>query len=326
VLYSNEAKDKKLSLTGHSHADWNHIDFVQTLGQRLLDSALGGVHFDPNDFTSYRSATDEDRVRRYGDKSAFLVVEASHVEDGARIGPIRQSDKRDFCLAWPDGFMDEVKARHKTFLDQSQAFLTFAMPSVSGFERVGSCIVADHPSGKPLYVLNASVSGRASVMKPIPADGPELFATLFRHSVGSEHFQTVFRLSAGSALNARDDLRAFLFAFIALEVFVGKFSDQYSTQLDRLTEKGHSPKIHAHLERLRKDEKENVLSYKFARVSSYLALDNLDEIIDEFDRANRSRNDIVHGKLFDEAALPIAKVRNWLGELVRLRTAHLDAS
>jgi hypothetical protein len=26
-LYSNEAKDKKVSLTGHSHADWNHIDF-----------------------------------------------------------------------------------------------------------------------------------------------------------------------------------------------------------------------------------------------------------------------------------------------------------
>jgi hypothetical protein len=67
-----------------------------------------------------------------------------------------------------------------------------------------------------------------------------------------------------------------------------------------------------------------VLSYKFARVSSYLALNNLDEIIDEFDRANRSRNDIVHGNPFDESKLPIAKVRSWLGELVRLNMARED--
>jgi len=85
------------------------------------------------------------------------------------------------------------------------------------------------------------------------------------------------------------------------------------------TEKDHSPKIYAHLERLRREEKEHALSYKFARVSSYLALDNLDEIIDEFDRANRCRNDIVHGNDFDESTFPTAKVRTWLGELVRLR-------
>jgi hypothetical protein len=43
---------------------------------------------------------------------------------------------------------------------------------------------------------------------------------------GLETFQTTFRLLAGSASNARDNLRAFLFAFTALEVFVGKFSNQ----------------------------------------------------------------------------------------------------
>jgi hypothetical protein len=196
------------------------------------------------------------------------------------------------------------------------------MPTVSGFEATGSCIVADHPSGKPLYVLTPSMSARLSVLGPIPAEGPELFATLFQHSADLETFQTTFRLLAGSASNARDNLRAFLFAFTALEVFVGKFSNQYGIQLDRLTEKNRSPKIHAHLERLRREEKEHVLSYKFARVSSYLTLGNLDEVIDEFSNANRCRNQIVHGDPFNEAALPTAKVRNWLGELVRLYMAR----
>jgi hypothetical protein len=107
------------------------------------------------------------------------------------------------------------------------------MPSVTGFEETGSCIVADHPSGKPLYVLSASMTGRLSVSSPIPENGPEQFATLF-----------------------------------------------------------------------------HVLSYKFALIASFLALDNLDETITKFDQAKKCRNDIVHGDPFDDAALPIAKVRN----------------
>jgi hypothetical protein len=83
----------------------------------------------------------------------------------------------------------------------------------------------------------------------------------------------VFRLSAGSASNARDNLQAFLFAFTALEVFVGKCMLRYKTQLEGLTERDHSPKIHTYLERLRQRKEEHVLSYKFALIASFLALD-----------------------------------------------------
>jgi hypothetical protein len=62
--------------------------------------------------------------------------------------------------------------------------------------------MADHPSGKPLYVLSFGMTARGSVSSPIPADGPELFATLFQHSAELENFQTAFRLFAGSASNA----------------------------------------------------------------------------------------------------------------------------
>ena len=324
LLYSNEAEGKKISLTGLSHENWNHIDTVLTIANITLTSLLQGKTWDLNEFASFVSSTTEDRVRRFGSAGAFLMVEASHEEEAARIGEIGYSDQRDYCLALPNGFRDEVETRHKTFLERSQSFLSFAMPSVCGFLPAGSCIVANHPSGKPLYVMTFSMNARPSILKPIPADGPELFATLFQHSVELEYFQTAFRLTAGSALNSRDDLRAFLFASIALEVFVSKLSSQFAKQLDGLKEKDHSTKIHAHLNRLRKDGKEHVLSYKFARVSSYLALDNLDEIIDEFDRSNKCRNDIVHGGDFDEARLPTTKVREWLGELVRLYITHQD--
>ena len=323
LLFSDAQQGKKVFLTGYTHDGLNHIDSVHTIGIALT-AMFHGETWDPNQFGPYLAETQQNRIRRYGDNAAFLVVEASHEADAASIGMIGQSEDRDYCLAITNGFKDAARERHKHFLDQSQTFLSFAMPSVTGFEETGSCIVADHPSGKPLYVLSASMIGRLSVSSPIPENGPEQFATLFQHSAELDNFQTVFRLSAGSASNARDNLRAFLFAFTALEVFVGKCIHWYKTQLEGLTERDRSPKIHTYLERLRQCKEEHVLSYKFALIASFLALDNLDETITKFDQAKKCRNDIVHGDPFDEAALPIAKVRNWLGELVRLHLARED--
>jgi hypothetical protein len=323
LLFSDAQQGKKVFLTGYTHDSLNHIDSVHTIGIALT-AMFRGEAWDPNQFGPYLAETQQDRIRRYGDSAAFLVVEASHEADAASIGTIGQSEDRDYCLAITNGFKDAARERHKHFLDQSQIFLSFAMPSVAGFEETGSCIVADHPSGKPLYVLSASMTGRLSLSSPIPEDGPEQFATLFQHSGELDSFQTVFRLSACSASNARDNLRAYLFAFTALEVFVCKCIHWYKTQLEGLTERDHSPKIHTYIERLRQRKEEHVLSYKFALIASFLALDNLDETITKFDQAKKCRNDIVHGAPFDEAALPIDKVRNWLGELMRLHLARVD--
>jgi hypothetical protein len=324
LLFSDAEQGKRVFLTGHEHDGRHHVATVHTIALKMFSIVLLGEPYDVNEFGRYLEETKQEKVRRYGPNATFLVLEASHEEEAASVGEIFQSDKCGFCLVMANGFRDQVETRHKTFLEQSQSFLSFAMPSVVGLQDAGSCIMADHPSGKRVYVMTSSGSGLLTLSAPIPEEGPELFTTLFKHSVELMDFQTVFRLLAGSTSNRRDNLRAFLFAFTALEVFVGKFSNQYGTQLDGLTEKDHSPKIHAHLERLRREEKEHVLSYKFARVASYLALDSLDEIIDEFDRTNRYRNDIVHGNDFDESTFPTAKVRNWLSELVRLHLARLS--
>jgi hypothetical protein len=250
LLYSDAAQGKKISLTGNAHESWNHIDTVHTIANITLTAMFQGKVWDLNDFASHVSATTQERVRRYGDKSAFLVVEASHEEDGARIGAIGQSDAREFCLAFANGFRDEVEPRHKTFLDQSQAFLSFAMPSVSGLQLAGSCIVADHPSGKPLYVMTASMSARPTLSAPIPAEGLDLFASLFRNSAKLEDFQTAFQLFAGSAANVRDNLRAFLFAFTALDSFLSRFFKKYKQRLLQHRKDNLSPVIKTYVEEI----------------------------------------------------------------------------
>jgi hypothetical protein len=51
---------------------------------------------------------------------------------------------------------------------------------------------------------------------------------------------------------------------------------------------------------------------------------DVDQVVREFDVVNGRRNAIVRGRPFDEATLPTAKVRKYLGELVRLYVARKD--
>jgi hypothetical protein len=207
LLYSDASQ--KVLLTDNSYEAFHHFDTVGTINYITATSIFHARVWDFSQFRTYVSARTQERLQHYGG-GAFLIVEASHKEEAASIGMIGQSDERDFCCARPNGFRDKVEAMHKEFLEQSQAFVAFAMPSVVGFQDVGSCILANHPSGKPLYILSAKMSAMPTLATPIPADGPELCTKLFTHSTTLADFQTVFRLSAGSASNRRDNLRAVL--------------------------------------------------------------------------------------------------------------------
>jgi hypothetical protein len=227
LVFSDAAQGKKLLLTDYSHENLRHIDTKVSIANLILNASFQAKTLDLGEVKNQSPKEQEDRIRRYGQRAAYLLVEASHEQEASAIGQIGESDKREFCLALPNGFVQATRERHKLFIDQAQAFLCFSMPNVSGFEEVGQCVVASHPSGKPLYVLSFGMgTPRLSVLSAVPTDGPKQFADLFQHSSKLAPFQSAFRLAAGSASNARDELRAFLFAFTALEVFINKvFSD-----------------------------------------------------------------------------------------------------
>jgi hypothetical protein len=92
----------------------------------------------------------------------------------------------------------------------------------------------------------------------------------------------------------------------------------------QLTEADLSKRIYEYIERIRdlmktgQIGKSYPLGYRFALVASYLGFKDLDSTIIEFDYTKQCRDNIAHGNPFDEARFPTAKVREWLGELVRL--------
>jgi hypothetical protein len=325
-LYS--APGKKVFLAGNDHEDWNHIDTVLTIANITLTMMLQGRVWDLSDFASHISTTRQERISRYGPKPAFLFVEASHQEDGARIGPVGISDQRDFCLALPNGFRDEVEQRHQSFIDRSKAALSFGMPSVVGLLGAGSCILANHPSGKPLYILTSSISVTPTLSAPVDATSLEGLEAFFE-DIESLNVESVMKLAADSISNRRDNLRAFLSGYTSLEGFVGTFFSNREERLHRLNKADLTANIHSFVEGVRKEKSKTgstdySLRYRFALVASYLSVDNPDNALADFDDAKCYRNKIAHGKPYTETDLPTGKVHKLLGELVRLSIKHQD--
>jgi hypothetical protein len=332
LLYSDDEQGKKVVLTGHTYEGLHHIATGHTIADMLLTGIFQEKTWNRNEFAGRVSMTEQDRIRRYGPNTAFLVVEASYAENPASIGQMVQPNNCEFYVAIANSSQDEVEKRHKLFLNQSQAFLAFTMPDINGFEEAGTCIMGNHPNGELLYVRTVSVGRpRLIVSNRISTGGPERYASFFRHATELDEFRTTFRLSVGSALNPQDNLRSFVFAFNALESFVKEFFKQNRKRL--LKKENLSLRIKTYIEEIekrREDERrikdDFPLKYKFALIASFLALDKLDETMEEFDAAVQERNAIAHGfREFDEDALPIAKVRNWLYELVRLHVVRLES-
>jgi hypothetical protein len=166
-------------LTDNSYEGFHHFDTVRTIANIILTSMFQGKTWDLDQFRTYVSTTTQERLQHYGPDATFLVVEASHEEEASCIDTIGESDQRDLCLTLPNGFRDAVEIRHKAFLDRSKAFLSFAMPSVVGLEDARSCILANHPSGKPLYILTSSMSVRPTLSAPIVANSLEGLEAFF---------------------------------------------------------------------------------------------------------------------------------------------------
>jgi len=326
LLYADPEQGKRISLTGPSHDGLHHIDTVYTIANIMLSAMFQGQILDLSALRSHVSATHQERLRRYGANTAYLVLEATHEEEAASIGTIGESAQRDFCLALPNGYKDKVRERHKHFVDRAQALLSFAISGVTGLESIGDCIVADHPSGKPLYVMTFSMSANPTLLKPIPTDSFEGFAEFFTNATVSLNFDTAIRRSADSILNRKDNLRAFLFAFTAMDSFLRDFFKRHKQVLFQHRNAGLSPAVQTYVKAVEeRREKEGrtkddyPIAYKFALAASYLGFQNLDQTVDEFGEVTKKhRIAITHGFDFEEAALPTAQVREWLSQLVRL--------
>jgi hypothetical protein len=64
--------------------------------------------------------TAKERLQKFNDQSASLIVEAAYATEGARLDIAGESVWGNFGLALPIGFREEVEISHKPFFEQAR--------------------------------------------------------------------------------------------------------------------------------------------------------------------------------------------------------------
>jgi hypothetical protein len=103
------------------------------------------------------------------------------------------------------------------------------------------------------------------------------------------------KLSADSISHRRDNLRAFSFAFTALDAFLRDFFKQHKQALLQHRKVGLSPAVQKDAKAIEERREQQgrtkddyPIAYKFALSVSYLGFQNLDQTVDEFGEPTRT--------------------------------------
>lgn len=121
--------------------------------------------------------------------------------------------------------------------------------------------------------------------------------------------KTPFRLLTQSLETTQDNLRAFMSAWSALEILTNKVFHVYEEKFIAGIVDDHNSHGVNNLERIKDAMKDKYrLTDKFSLVASFLSIE-ITEDIELFKSMKRVRDNISHGKEFDEETLPVEDAR-----------------
>lgn len=263
----------------------------------------------------------EERVKKFG-AGVFLLFEANG--ETAPITPDTQRDCGNFVLALDGLPKGDVRDRHEPLARKMLAAIGLGFTDVAGFEKVADALVFLEADGKPIYGFNFE-AGRATLLVSRRPSVEDLAATrqLASRIDKDTSLDRVIRLLNESLEPNRAQLRRFLSAWMALEVFVNKNFGAYQTRFwDGLSAAVSQPIRERYLKRIHDvmGDKYTPLD-KFVVISSELDPSGADGDIAMFRRGKDLRDAFSHGEAIDENALPVAEMQGLVRKLLRL---HLD--
>ena len=178
-------------------------------------------------------------------------------------------------------------------------------------EKVSSGIYFIDSNEKPLYSLTFQGGrARAIVSKTIDFEKEKEISKLIGLSNENKQLKTPFRLLTQSLETTQDELRAFIFAWTALEILVNKIFTTYEEKfISNVIDDQNSHGVNQFLTRIKDVMKDKYrITDKFSLMASFLS-DEATEDIELFKSMKKIRNDISHGNEFNEETLPVENAR-----------------
>jgi len=206
---------------------------------------------------------------------------------------------------------DSLRNQHKEKVHSIVSSLSMCTDPAYHAERISSGIHFVDDNGKPLYSFTVQ-GGRARVIlaKPVDIERENEITEVINLSIGNQQLKTPFRLFTQSLETTNDELRSFISAWSALEIFTNKVFSIYEKQfIINISNDHNSHGVNQFLARIKNVMKDKYrLTDKFSLIASFLS-NEIEEDIKLFKSLKDIRDIISHGKEFDEESLPVEDVR-----------------
>lgn len=236
-----------------------------------------------------------ERAKKHG-SGPFLVVTAEGQQDVRE--PKDRREEEDFIVWIDGGDRASVIQAHEAAITAVVNSLILFDDAIAGITKVAESVVYFREDGKPIYARTISMGGAtAYVSRTIPEGAPAAIQRLFELAAGAEDLSTVLSLLRRSfELEAEDRFQAFLGAWLALEIFVGKTFARYEEAMlgDNLGD-ATSKAARRYWSRIKEVMKDKYrFADRFAAIAFKLDPDHADEDLVAASRIKDLRDGIVH--------------------------------
>ena len=250
-------------------------------------------------------------ARRQKKKSETYVVIIIKGNEELNVDEKLHKETDQFHICFDAIEKDSLRDQHKEKVYSIVSSLSMCTGPEYHAERISSGIHFVDDNGKPLYSFTVQ-GGRARVIlaKPVDIEKENEITEVINLSIGNQQLKTPFRLFTQSLETANDELRSFISAWSALEIFTNKVFSSYEKQfIINIADDHSSHGVNQFLARIKDVMKDKYrLTDKFSLIASFLS-NEIEEDIELFKSLKNIRDIISHGKEFDEESLPVEDAR-----------------
>ncbi len=319
VVYENGSLGVKVLLTSDVNRHCLTLDRGLACASLLLRGMFGG---DKSQELSLAVSTEvtkiqEERVSKKSSASYAVITIQGEAELNVDDKLHRETDQFRICFDAID--KESLQKKHEATIHSIISSLSISTSPEYHAEKVTSGIHFTDCNDKPLYSFTMK-GGRARIIlaKPIDNTKEKDISKVIGLSLENALFKTPFRLLTQSLETTQDELRAFIAAWTALEIFTNKVFSTYEEKFISGIEDDHnSHGVSQFLVRIKDVMKDKYrLTDKFSLIASFLS-DDISEDIELFKSMKKERDNISHGKEFDEESLPVENARKMVAKYLK---------
>ncbi|HEY9671816.1 MAG TPA: hypothetical protein V6D11_10250 [Waterburya sp.] len=191
------------------------------------------------------------RKQKFGTELFLVYVREGSVDTFTASNPV---EKEEFVVNFNDNGTpkDSIRAGSEPHMMAALSAVMLAATNVQGVKPVIDEVVFFREDNKPVYSYASSATATGYISRNITSEEVNSVANWYNILIADKNFKRVVRLLVSSLQNDNDILRAFLAAWMALEIFVKKTFSVYEDCFFQQINNGCSPKVLEHfLERIR---------------------------------------------------------------------------